>query len=318
MDPRGQILLERGGSMKSGRTILWAVIVVLVLLLFVAISIPNLLRSKGSANEANLASKLRTAQTIQMTEQAKFSLDPAVAAPEKKLIHNAELGLMVGNLRAAVEQIQQLTESNHGEIDKLEITETTGGRPSATLLVRVPASGLRSAIAEFKKTALRTEREQISTVDVTREFYDNEAHMRNLHAEEQQYLTILKQARTVKDTLEVSEKLSGVRDRIERLQTQTQLMTHDIEMSLVTIVLMQEPDGQTSSARWRPLYDLKVAVSELFTGLGEWLDWVVAIVIKLPLIILWIVTAGAIFWICWRSGRYIWGRFLKPKVAKAQ
>jgi uncharacterized protein DUF4349 len=75
--------------------------------------------------------------------------------------------------------------------------------------------------------------------------------MRNLRAEEQQYLAIMNQAHTVKDTLEVSGKLSDVRDRIERLQAQVQLMTHDIEMSVVTIALMQESEARVFEIRWR-------------------------------------------------------------------
>ena len=76
-----------------------------------------------------------------------------VAAPDKKLIHNAELGLMVGDVRAAAEEIRRLTELNYGEIDKREITETNGGFLSATLLVRVPASGLERALAAFRRVA---------------------------------------------------------------------------------------------------------------------------------------------------------------------
>ena len=106
---------------------------------------------------------------------------------------------------------------------------------SATLVVRVPASGLVAALAEYKKLAVRTDHEQVSGRDVTREFYDNEAHLRNLRAEEEQYLTIMKQAHSVTDILQVSEKLSDVRDRIERLQAQIQVMNHDIEMSAVAL-----------------------------------------------------------------------------------
>ena len=254
----------------------------------------------------------------QDTQQGQIALYAQVAAPDKKLIHNAELGLMVGDVRAAAEEIRRLTELNHGEIDKLEISETSGGFLSATLLVRVPASGLENVLAALRKVAVRTEREQVSTRDVTREFYDNEAHMRNLRAEEQQYLAIMKQAHTVKDTLEVSEKLSDVRDRIERLQAQVQLLTHDIEMSVVTIALMQESDAQVFGMRWRPLYNAKIAARELVVGLGEWLDWVVAIFIKLPLIVFWAMTVGGILWAAWKVGRLAWLRFLKPRVAKAQ
>jgi hypothetical protein len=89
-------------------------------------------------------------------------------------------------------------------------------------------------------------------------------------------------------------------------------------MSVVTIALMQESDAQVFGMRWRPLYNAKIAARELVVGLGEWLDWVVAIFIKLPLIVLWAMTVGGILLSVWKVGRLAWLRFLKPRVAKAQ
>src|ERR1043166_9761959 len=198
-----------GGVMTNRRKALWAVAAVMTLLVVTAISIPNLLRSRVDQSVS-----FSTGRTTEQQGAGggggghKIAVYAQLVAPDKKLIHNAELELVVGDVRAAAEQIRKLVDLNHGEIDKLEIRDATGGSVSATLVVRVPASGLENALAEFKKVAVRTEREQVSTRDVSRDFYDNEAHMRNLRAEEQQYLLIMKQAHTVKDTLEVSEKLS--------------------------------------------------------------------------------------------------------------
>jgi hypothetical protein len=89
-------------------------------------------------------------------------------------------------------------------------------------------------------------------------------------------------------------------------------------MSVVTIALMQESDAKVFDIRWRPLYNAKIAARELLVGLGEWLDWAVAIFIKLPLVVLWAMTVGGILWAVWRVGRFAWLRFLKPRVAKAQ
>ena len=220
-------------------------------------------------------------------------------------------------MRATAEQIRKITEAAGGDFDNLEITDS-GGTVSATLTARVPASGLTSALTAYKKLAVRTDHEQVSGRDVTREFYDNEAHMRNLRAEEQQYLAIMKETHTVADILEVSEKLSDVRDRIERLQAQIQVMTHDIEMSAVQISLTQESDTRVLGIQWRPLSNAKLAMHDLLAGLGDWMDWVVAVLIKLPLILLWTVTVGAIVWVVWRIGRVVWRR-VKPKNAvKAQ
>ena len=299
--------------MSNHRKILWAAAAAFILICIVVISTPNLLRSRMAANEASLIAKSRNATTSEAkVATSKLSLFVGSPNPEKKLINNAELGLVVNDVHATADQIRRLTESNHGEIDKVEMIETGSGFLSATLVVRVPASGLETALAGFKKVAVRTEREQVSIRDVTREFYDNEAHMRNLQAEEQQYLAIMKQAHTVKDTLDVSEKLSDVRDRIERLRAQIQVMTHDIEMSVVTIALMEESDARVFGIRWRPLHNAKIVARELLAGLGDWVDWVVAVLIKLPLMVLWVATVGGILWVLWKISHQIWLQFLKP------
>jgi hypothetical protein len=49
-------------------------------------------------------------------------------------------------------------------------------------------------------------------------------------------------------------------------------------------------------------------------GLGEWLDWIVSVVIKLPLIVLWVATVGSILWVLWKIGRLIWLQILTPTI----
>jgi hypothetical protein len=310
--------------MSKRRKVLWTA-AVLFLLFLVAIGLSNWKGPSLSPQRVGLSSPrassasnalLFTMQEDKGPVQPNEPADSASPVPDRKLIHNAELGLTVVDVRAVAEQIRRITEAGRGEVDNLEIIDG-GGSVSATLVVRVPASGLTSALTEYKKLAVRTDHEQVSGRDVTREFYDNEAHMRNLRAEEQQYLTIMKQAHSVTDILQVSEKLSDVRDRIERLQAQIQVMTHDIEMSAVAITLTQESSTQVLGIRWRPLYNAKIATRELLAGLGEWMDWVVALLIKLPLILLWTLTIGALLWVVWRIGRTAWQRFVKAKDARS-
>jgi len=306
--------------MSRHRKLAWSA-AILLLLLVAAISVPHLRQPSVDPQPADRASRLAsvspnapspaTGASFGLVQPAAYT-DKAGAAFEKKLIRNVELGLTVADVRTAAEQIRRLTEANGGEISNLEVTDS-GGSVSATIVARVPASGLSTALAEYKKLAVRTDHEQVSARDVTREFYDNEAHLRNLRAEEQQYLTIMKQAQKVTDILEVSGKLSDVRDRIERLQAQIQVMTHDIQMSAVEINLTQQSDARILGLRWRPLYNAKVATRELLVGLGDWTDWVVEVVIKLPLILLWVGTVGGLLWVVVKIGRAAWIRFVKPR-----
>ena len=156
--------------MTSRRKALWAAVVVITLVVVAAISIPNLLRSRKavsfSAATGLAAEQQEAGGGGGGGKIALYAQLAAPSAPDKKLIHNAELELVVGDVRAAAEQIRKLVDLNHGEIDKLEIRDNAGGSVAATLAVRVPASGLENALAEFKKVGVRTEREQVSTRDV--------------------------------------------------------------------------------------------------------------------------------------------------------
>lgn len=306
--------------MSKRKLALWLSIA-LSLLILGAICVPNFTTRHADVPKAtsfNIVAD-RPSNALMLSKDSMGLAAPPAAStevriPDRKLIHNAELRLTVANVRAVADQIQRITESGRGEIERLEINGN-GEFMSATLLVRVPASGLVTALADYKKLAIRTDQEQITASDVTREFYDNEAHLRSLQAEEQQYLAIMKRAGKIPDVLQVSEKLSDVRDRIERLQTQIQVMNHDIDMSAVQISLNQQPDTRIAGTEWRPWYNAKTATHDLLVGLGVWVDWVVQFLIELPLILLWGVTIGGLLWIAWKAGRGAWRRLVKGKNA---
>jgi hypothetical protein len=96
---------------------------------------------------------------------------------------------------------------------------------NASLTIRVPAARFAEVGAEIRKLELRVESEQLEAEDVTKQYVDQHAHLRNLRAQEAQYLTIMKQAKTVKDTLDVSEKLNGVRGEIEQQQAEFEALS---------------------------------------------------------------------------------------------
>ena len=305
--------------MSKRKKLAWSAMAV-VLLFLAAISVTNLARPHSDIQSYSIANTRadRASDAMMFSKDSMGLASPGAAGgaralADRKLIHNAELGLTVTDVRAAADQIQRITEAGGGEVENLEITGGNGF-VTARLVVRVPASGLVTALAEYKKLAIRTDREQITGHDVTREFYDNEAHLRSLRAEEEQYLTIMKQAHKVPDVLDVAEKLSDVRDRIERLQSQIQVMSHDIEMSAVEISLNEQVTAPVSAVEWRPWYNAKAATHELLVGLGAWMDWVVQLLIELPLFLLWTVTIGGILWTVWKMGRAVWRR-IAPKNA---
>ena len=75
--------------------------------------------------------------------------------------------------------------------------------------------------------------------------YDPKPSLRVLNlTHKAQYLSILKQARTVKDTLEVSEKLSGVRGEIEQQQAEFETLSRQADTVAISVSLHAEAQAK--------------------------------------------------------------------------
>jgi Domain of unknown function (DUF4349) len=132
--------------------------------------------------------------------------------------------------------------------------------------------------------------ERIDAQDVTRQYVDQDANLRNLRAEEAQYLMILKQANTVKDMLAVSEKLSEVRGQIEQQQSEFNALSQQIETVAITISLRTEAEAQVFGLNWRPLYQLKLALRDGLESVANYATAMTTILFYLPAVLLWLGT----------------------------
>ncbi len=233
---------------------------------------------------------------------------PAPSNVDKKVIQTASLDMIVKNVDEAAERLRLITIQSYGQIDQVRLWSPTPTTRAGELHLRVLAGRLNTDLRDFKQVALRVTSEQVTATDVTRQFADSEARMRNMKAEEAQYLVIMRQAKSVQDTLDVAEKLSDVRGRIEELQAEINVMSHDIAMSQVTITLTQDEAERGTSVSWHPLRNLRASGRDLLRGLGDWADWVVSVIVVLPVILLWIVTIGAILLLVWRIAKVLWTR----------
>ena len=196
--------------------------------------------------------------------------------------------LVAQNPADTAEKIRQLAERMGGFLVK----SVTSGQDAqgAFLAVRVPAERFEEARAEIRKLGVRVESERMEAQDVTRQYVDLDARLRNLRVEEAQYLSIMKRANTVKDTLEVSEKLSNVRGQIEQQQAEFQALSKQVETVEINVSLHTEAQAQVFGLHWRPLYQLKFAMREGLNSLGNYVAAMASFAFLLPTILLWLMT----------------------------
>jgi hypothetical protein len=233
---------------------------------------------------------------------------------EHKTVRTSSIDMLVKKPADTAEKIQTLVEKLGGFLVSSQIS---GGEDATngSLTLRVPEARFEEARGEIRKLGLAVENERIDAQDVTRQYVDDAATLRNLKAEEQQYLSILKQARTVKDTLDVSEKLSDVRGQIEQHQAEFEALAKQIETVSISVSLRAESETRVFGLNWRPLYQMKLAMREGLDGLANYASTMTEFIFFLPTVVLWfatIVVGGAIGW---RVLRWVGRRAFRPKIA---
>ncbi len=299
-----------------------------ILLVWAAVALPsfNRMYQEQAVLKARpmVTAELRTEPTAPLAgftsrDAAKATISNYLAGSDatagRKIVRTITLAMVVQHPAEIAQQITAMAESMGGYL----VSAEGGGQDAnaASLTIRVPAPRYEQARAEIRKLGLRVENEKIDAQDVTRQYVDQDASLRNLHAEEAQYLTILKQATTVKELLAVSEKLSEVRGQIEQQQAEFNSLSQQIDTVAITISLRTEAETQVLGLNWRPLYQLKIAVRDGLDSLATYASSMITILFYLPATLLWFGTILATAFGGWRIVRWAGRRWFGSKVPEA-
>jgi hypothetical protein len=171
--------------------------------------------------------------------------------------------------------------------------------------VRVPAA----RFDELRRFVLGLARElkldQVIADDVTKRYADLELNIRNYRAEEEHYLQIMKRTAKISDVLEVTEKLSEVRFRIEEAEASLRSLSHDIDMSALAIELEPEQVTPVRGVSWKPVAAVRVAYNDALDSLGDSAAVFVGVLFHIPVIILWAVLIIALLVLGWKLLRLV-------------
>ena len=257
----------------------------------------------GDAVSVSLPTRLVSAELKSAAPAAKPS-----ASTDRKIVRTGALDLTVNSPADAAEQIRVMAESMGGYLESAQIGGTKEA-PVANITIRVPATHFEDAKTGIRKLAARVESEKTDAQDVTRQYVDMEARLRNLRAEEAQYLTIMKSAYKVDDLLSVSQKLSEVRGEIEQQQAEFLTLSKQVETVAITISLRAIADAQVFGLNWRPLYQLKLAARDGLDALADYATTMAAILFFVPVILAWSLTILLTGLFGWRLVRWAGRRF---------
>jgi len=157
---------------------------------------------------------------------------------DRMIIRTANMQLVVDDVRDTMDKITELSESLGGfVVDSSSWKE--GERVVGQITVRVPSSDFNYAMSVLRGMAVEVNSESTSSQDVTEEYVDLEAQLRNMEATEEQLLKLMEKAEKVEDILAIQRELSKVQQDIERTKGRMQYLERTSAMSLIQVLLEQ-------------------------------------------------------------------------------
>ena len=229
---------------------------------------------------------------------------------ERMIIWTGNVSLIVKDAEESLEEVESIAKDLGGYVVNSS-SWYQDDQLRARLSIRVPAEEFDAAMARLKDLAIRVENRNISTQDVTEEYTDLDARLRNLEATETELLELLTEVRErtskAEDILAVHREITSIRGQIEQLKGRMQYLEKMTAMATINVELI--PDVLAKPlvvAGWRPTGTAANALRTLIKTLQRIVDaalWLIIyvlptlVVIAIPFFILWAI------WRRWRRKR---------------
>lgn len=265
--------------------------------------------SLGIANQGSSSLPMDSSRSEKMVSSSLVAPYEAgesqdLAPADKKIIKNGNLDLKVDSADKTAEKIADIAKSNAGEIFSSNFYQSKNNIKSGTVTVKVPVASFEKTFAELKKIASLVIRESTSGQDVTEQYTDLLAQLKNRQAEEQSFVKILDQAQKIDDVLAVTRELARVRGNIEQLQGRIKYLESQTDMSTIAVNLTED-ENITVVDSWRPWQVIKESFNSLVKGLQGFVDFLIRLlIVVIPILAIWAI----IIWIIYRFGKKIYLR----------
>jgi hypothetical protein len=167
---------------------------------------------------------------------------PADAAIERKIIYTAQVSLVVEDFEPVPDRVEQLVAQFDARIAGSNVSGRPGQPRRGTWTIRVPVDRYKEFL-EAARDLGEIHNVNVDSQDVTAEYYDVDARIRNKQREEQRLLELLADATgKLHDILEVERELSRVRGEVEQMQGRLRVLTNQTSMSTVVLTVDEIKD----------------------------------------------------------------------------
>lgn len=225
---------------------------------------------------------------------------------DKKIIKNGNLSLKVESTEDAADKVSQISKSQGGEVFSTNFSERIKGQKRGSVTIKVPVDKFEETVESLKKIATQVISEFTTGQDVTEQYADLQAQLKNKKAEEQSFVKILDRAGKIDDVLAVTKQISRVRGEIERLEGRIKYMDSQADMSTITVSISEDVEIAPVSTSWRPWQVVKKSFSELIKNSQDFINGLIRfIIVGIPSLIPFLLFLWIVYW----GGKKIYKKF---------
>lgn len=199
------------------------------------------------------------------TVTAMAGLTAAAAAPVdiRKLIRNASVDIEVHSFDEAAQKAVALADAAGGYVATRNSARLPNGKMSGTLVVKVPPAALDGFLQQLRGLG-EIRNQSLGSEDVTKEYFDTDARLRNARRMEDGLLDLLKNTKgRVSDLLQVERELGRVRGEIEEMQGQLKLWDSLVAYATVTVQLSEKNMDEAAAYLLRERATLSLASTDV-------------------------------------------------------
>jgi len=249
----------------------------LILLLTLAACAPAPAQRGATGSIAPTPTKAPAPAVPSKGAEADLTSAATTSVSDRLIIKTATMSLIITDTQEAIGTVTALATGAGGFVLNTN-TYHEGEQLLATMVIKVPVEKFEDILAQLRQMAFKVDAESTSGQDVTEEYADLEAQLRNLKATEEQLLTFLDKTQNVDEALKVYRELTNIRGQIERIQGRMNYLSKSAAMSTITVNLRPKAkEAPIVKAGWQPLETLRsalralVSVGQALLNLGIWL-----------------------------------------------
>ena len=199
---------------------------------------------------------------------------------ERLVIQNADLSIVVSDVKARLQAIEDMAVEMGGFVVSVNVYETfvSNGQkvPEAQIVVRVPDEKLAEALDQIKHDTVEVQNETRSGQDVTNQYVDLQSQLTAKQAAEAQLLKIMEGAEKTEDVLAVYAQLQQIQSEIEVLKGQIKYYEESASLSAISVrIVAEETIKPIEIGGWKPEGVARDAIQSLIYFWQDFVDFLI-------------------------------------------